>query len=321
MDSQLSTQTYRYLGDSDLRVSSVALGCWPIAGISSLHVDDRQSTATIRAALESGINHFDTAFSYGYDGRSDRVLRTALEGRIEQVVIATKVGIHYDVNRQRILDASPNRLRFEVDSIRKRLGRDVLDLLYLHSPDGVTSIESSAEAIASFVDQGIVRFVGVSNVDSEQAIRFSQVIKPIVIQPPFNMLQQETVESLRPFCEQYGCSIACFWPLMKGLLAGKMERDHAFDPADRRLTYSIFQGDSWQRAQNLLDVLREISHEIHLPIATVVTSWTLKQPGITTVLCGAKKPDQIRESAAAMSISLANEHSVRIEQAIASFRK
>ena len=310
----------RRLGTSDLFVSSVALGCWPISGISTLDVDDQQSIATIHAALDAGINHFDTAFSYGYDGRSDRVIRTALERRDETVVISTKVGMHYDSNRQRVLDASPSRLRFEVDAIRKRLNRDVLELLYLHSPDAITPIESSAETLASLVKQGIVRYVGVSNVDVEQAVRFSRVIRPVVIQPPFNMLQQETVQSLLPFCQEHHCGIACYWPLMKGLLAGKLARNHQFDPQDRRLTYAIFQDESWQRAQDFLDVLREISMTADIPIATIVTAWTLNQSGISTVLCGAKRPDQIQESALAMQVQLTVDQFEKINQAIDSYQ-
>jgi len=310
----------RRLGNSDLFVSPVALGCWPMAGISTLDVDDQQSIATIHAAIDAGINHFDTAFSYGYDGRSDRILRAALETRTEEVVIATKVGMHYDASHQRILDASPKRLRLEVDEIRRRLNRDVLELLYLHSPDAVTPIESSAEALAKFVEQGIVKHIGVSNVDADQTTRFSRVIRPVVIQPPFNMLQQDAVRSLLSFCNEQECGIACYWPLMKGLLAGKMARDHQFDPQDRRLTYSIFQGDSWQRAQDFLDTLRDISLELKTPIATIVIAWTLSQPGITTVLCGAKRPDQILESASAMLAQLSVEQIARIDQAIAIFQ-
>ncbi len=309
----------RRLGNTDLFVSPVALGCWPMAGISTLDVDDQQSIATIHAAIDAGINHFDTAFSYGYDGRSDRILRIALESRTEEVVIATKVGMHYDASQQRILDASPKRLRFEVDEIRKRLNRDVLELLYLHSPDMVTPIESTAEALAKLVEKGIVKHVGVSNVDAEQATRFSRAIRPVVIQPPFNMLQQDAVRSLLSFCKEQECGIACYWSLMKGLLAGKMARDYQFDPQDRRLTYSIFQGESWLRAQDFLDTLRDISLELNTPIATLVIAWTLNQPGITTVLCGAKRPDQIQESASGMHAQLNDEKIDRINQAIAVF--
>jgi aryl-alcohol dehydrogenase-like predicted oxidoreductase len=118
------------------------------------------------------------------------------------------------------------------------------------------------------------------------------------------MLQSETLEELRPFLATRKCGVACYWPLMKGLLAGGMQRDHTFDPMDKRLTYPIFQGKAWERAQDLLDVLRSLAHDHRCSVAQLVVHWTLRQPQITTVLCGAKRPEQIRESAAAMSIWL-----------------
>jgi aryl-alcohol dehydrogenase-like predicted oxidoreductase len=100
---------------------------------------------------------------------------------------------------------------------------------------------------------------------------------------------------------------------MKGLLAGKLERDHRFDPADRRLTYPIFQGAAWQRSQDLLDKLRQLSLELDCTVAQLVIAWTVSQPGVTVALCGAKRPSQIEETAAAMSVSLTVETLSRID--------
>jgi aryl-alcohol dehydrogenase-like predicted oxidoreductase len=288
-----------------------------MAGISSLGVDDAQSEATIHAALDYGINHFDTAYSYGYDGRSDRVLRTALGSRKEQVIISSKVGTHYAPDRTRVMDASPARLKQQAEEIRQRLGLDCVDVLYLHCPDGITPIETSAEALADLVHQGIVRYVGLSNGSLEETFRFAQVIPPIVLQPPFNMLQQETLDKLRPYLIEHGCGVAGYWPLMKGLLAGAMKRDHVFDPMDKRLTYPIFQGRAWQRAQDLLDVLRQIALSRQWSVARLVIHWTMQQPHITTVLCGAKHPSQIIESAMAMQGDLPPETMHEIDKAIA----
>ncbi len=307
----------RQLGNSDLWVSPVSLGCWPMAGISSLGIDDAQSEATIRAALDHGINHFDTAYSYGYEGRSDRVLRQALRGCMDQVIIGSKVGTHYALDQSRVMDASPNRLKQQADEIRLRLGIDRIDLLYLHSPDGVTPIETSAQALAELVDQGIVRYVGLSNASLEETRRFATVIQPIVLQPLFNMLQQESVEKLNPFLNERECGVACYWPLMKGLLAGAMKRDHVFDPSDKRLTYPIYQGEAWQRAQDLLDELRRIADDLDWSVARLVIHWTMQQPNITTVLCGAKRPSQIIESAMAMQGTLSDAVMIEIDQEIA----
>ncbi len=157
---------------------------------------------------------------------------------------------------------------------------------------------------------------GLSNVSPEEAFAFSKVMEPVVLQPPFNMMQQSTVAALRPFCNQHDCGIASYWPLMKGLLAGKMERNHQFDPADRRLTYPIYQGEAWNRSQDLLDVLRKIAAEIEWPVSSLVVQWTFRQPNISSVLCGAKRPEQIRESALAMSAVLTPEILQQIDAAI-----
>jgi aryl-alcohol dehydrogenase-like predicted oxidoreductase len=313
-ESQVSR---RQIGQSDLWISPVSLGCWPMAGISSLGVDDAQSEATIHAALDHGVNHFDTAYSYGYDGRSDRVLRRALRNCLDEVIIGSKVGTHYATDRTRIMDATPERLKRQADEIRFRLGIDRIDLLYLHCPDGVTPIENSAQALAELVDDGVVRYVGLSNASLDETYRFSSVIQPIVLQPPFNMLQQDTLEKLTPFLEEHRCGVACYWPLMKGLLAGAMGRDHVFDPDDKRLTYPIFQGEAWTKAHDLLDELRRIASDHGWTVARLVIHWTIRKRNITTVLCGAKRPAQIIESAMAMQGVISDETLQEIDRAIA----
>ncbi len=306
----------RRIGESDLWTSPVALGCWPMAGVTSLEVDEHSSIATVEAALEAGINHFDTAYSYGYDGESDRILRQALGSRIHSVTIATKVGTHFDSDRKLVRDARPERLEFEVNEIRTRLGLDCLELLYLHTPDGKTSIEKCAESLAAMVQKGIVRYVGLSNASLDETTRFASVIQPAILQPPFNMLQSETLDGLRPYLHDHECGIASYWPLMKGLLAGAMPREHILPDNDKRRTYTIFQGEAWHRAQDLLDILRASAKELNWTIPQLVIHWTLRQPGITTVLCGAKRASQILESASAMNVWMNDEWMQRIDRAV-----
>jgi aryl-alcohol dehydrogenase-like predicted oxidoreductase len=294
----------RQLGKSDLRVSTVGFGCWPIAGISSLDVTDEWSLKTLQAAFDAGINFFDTAFSYGYDGESDRLLKTALSHRRNQVVLASKVGSHYDNDRRRIVDGRPEILIDQAAQILKRLDVDHIDLLYLHQPDPTVAIEDSAGAIAEIVSRGWARYAGVSNVNSDQLTRFHSQCPVVAVQPPFNMLQQSEWRAIRDICIQHSIGAVCYWVLMKGLLAGKMERDHQFNPRDRRLTYDIYQGEKWQRSQNFLDRLRSLSSELGCTVSQLVIAWTVRQPGIAVALCGAKRPEQIEETASAMALNL-----------------
>jgi aryl-alcohol dehydrogenase-like predicted oxidoreductase len=294
----------RQLGSSDLWVSPVGFGCWPIAGVSSLGVNDADSLATLHAALDAGINFFDTAYSYGYEGEADKLLAQVIRERPGEMVLATKVGSHYDAQRRRIVDGRPETLLAHAKHGCARLGVERVDVIYLHEVDPKVPLLDSAAAVAEIVDQGWARYAGVSNVSAEQLQQFHAACPVVVVQPPYNMFQPEHVAAIADICREQNIAIACYWVLMKGLLAGKLGRDHVFDAADRRLTYPIFQGEAWQRAQDLLDQLRQLASGLECTVAQLVIAWTLAQPGITVALCGAKRPEQIVETAAAMRLSL-----------------
>jgi len=309
----MHTDKLRPLGSAPIDVSPVGFGCWPIAGVSSLGVNDADSLATLHAAIDSGINFFDTAFSYGFDGQADKLLAQVLNTRRRDVVVASKVGSHYDAQRTRVVDGRPETLITHAHIACKRLGIEQLDVLYLHEVDPHVPLAESAGAMAEIIRSGVARFAGVSNVDAQQLALFHAICPVVVVQPPFNMLQTDKVEGLRELCSQHNIAIACYWVLMKGLLAGKLPRDHQFDPADRRLTYPIYQGQAWERSQDLLDRLRQLAGELGCTVAQLVIAWTLAQPGITVALCGAKRPAQIQETAAAMHVELSTDVLAKID--------
>jgi aryl-alcohol dehydrogenase-like predicted oxidoreductase len=291
----------RRLGKSDLLVHPIGLGLWPIAGMTSLEVSETDSRETIEAALNCGLNFFDTAYCYGVDGISERLLGEVARQHRDQMVIATKGGVHWDARLDRINDASPRRLEMELDESLRRLGLSTVDLLYLHSPDQVTSIVESAAAMARFQEAGKARWIGVSNVNLSQLQQFHSVCPVTAVQLKYNMLQRDIEQDIVPWCLEQEVSIVAYWPLMKGLLAGKLRRGHRFDPADKRLTYPMFLGRQWEWNQQLLDRLDGIATQAGVSLITLVLGWTVSQPGITAVLCGAKRPWQIQESAAAVN--------------------
>ena len=296
----------RQLGNSDLMVSTVGLGCWPISGVSSLDVNQADSLDTIHAALDNGINFFDTAYSYGYDGESDKLLAQVFRSRGGEVMLASKVGTHYDSQRARVADGRPETILAHSQIELQRLSVDHLDLLYLHQPDPNVPIEESAGGIAEAIQRGDARYAGVSNVNLDQLRRFHQECPVVAVQVPYNMLQQEHVGELSAFCLENNIGIIPYWVLMKGLLAGAMTRSHQFAPQDRRLTYEIYQGEQWQRSHDLIDHLRTIAAGIECTVAQLVVAWTLAQPGITSALCGAKRPRQIEETSCAMFLKLSD---------------
>ncbi|HEY0984714.1 aldo/keto reductase [Schlesneria sp.] len=305
----------RQIGRTGILVTPLAMGCWPIAGVTSVGVTDEQSLATLQAAVDSGLNFFDTAYCYGYDGESEKLIRRALGHRRDELVIATKGGIHYE-NRVQLKDARPATLERECEESLKRLGTDYVDLYYLHAPDPNTPLEESAGALKGLLQSGKVRSIGVSNLSLPQLIAFQAVCPVAAYQPHYNMLQREIEESQLPWCIENHVSAIVYWPLMKGLLAGKLPRDHLFDPKDGRPKYPMFSGDEWNKNQDFLDRLRPIAEECQSTVAQLVLNWTIQRPGITVALCGAKRPDQIRDNAAALTWKLTAEQISRIDQAI-----
>jgi aryl-alcohol dehydrogenase-like predicted oxidoreductase len=130
------------------------------------------------------------------------------------------------------------------------------------------------------------------------------------------MLQRQIESEIVPWCIEHGVSVFVYWPLLKGLLAGKLSRDHVFDSRDGRAKYPMFQGDEWEKNQDFVDDLREIASEIGKTVAQLVVNWTIHQPGITAALCGAKRPYQIEETAGALGWQLSDEQRRLIDQAL-----
>ena len=307
----------RPLGATGIQITPVAMGCWPISGITSVDVDERHSLATLQAAIDAGINFFDTAYAYGYEGESERMIGRALGGRRGEIVIASKGGISWDASHNRVIDGRPATLRRHCEQSLRRLGTDHVELYYLHAPDPAVPVAESAGAIREMIDAGKVRAAGLSNATAEQLKEFVSACPLAAYQPHYNMLQREIEQDQLPWCMGRGVAVIVYWPLMKGLLAGKLPRDHVFGPRDGRQKYPMFQGEEWQKNQDFLDELRGIARETGRTVAQTVVNWTIHRPGITAALCGAKRPEQIRENAAAMGWKLSDEHTSRINAAIA----
>ncbi|MBN2473430.1 MAG: aldo/keto reductase [Pirellulales bacterium] len=306
----------RPLGKTGIQVSEVALGCWPIAGLTSPGTSDADSLATIRACFELGINHLDTAHNYGRDGESEKLIRRALGDRRDEMVIATKCGLHWNQQRQMAHDATPAMLRRQCEESLHRLATDRVELLYLHAPDENVPVAESAGALRELLDEGKTRSVGVSNFTVAQLEAFSAECPIAAYQPPYNMLQRQIEADTLPWCRRRNVAVLVYWPLMKGLLAGKLARDHVFAETDSRRKYPMFHGEEWRKNLDLIDRLRGIADSAGHTVAELVINWTIHQPGVTSALCGAKRPDQIRETAGGAGWRLSDQQQAEVRQAL-----
>lgn len=298
----LPTQHMR-CGNGD-KTSPLALGCWPLAGMTRSGVSRRAATQTVAAALDQGINHFDTAYCYGENGESEKAIGTAVGKRREQVFLASKCGIHWQSGRRQIVDGRPERIRAEVEQSLSRLQTDHLDLLYLHTPDPSIPIEVSAEELRSLLDQRKIRAVGLSNGSISDCQRFAAVCPLVACQRHFNMLQQEIRPELLPWCQANEINMVVYWPLMKGLLTGSMRRGQTFPQTDSRHKYAMFQGKEFQRNLDFVESVRTLADQLGLPLVVLVLAWTMAQPGISSVLVGATSSEQIEINSQALCCHL-----------------
>jgi len=282
------------IAGTSLEVSRVALGTWAIGGWMWGGTDEAESVATIRAAIEQGINLIDTAPAYGF-GRSEEIVGKAVgEGRLRsRVRIATKTGLEWSGGRV-FRNASRARILQEVEDSLRRLRTDHIDVYQVHWPDPLVAIEETAEAMRILFEQGKIGAIGVSNFSVRQMERFRRVAPLHVLQPPYNLFERSIEDDILPYCRQNKIATFGYGALCRGLLSGRMQPDSKFEGDDLRRTDPKFQQPRFAQYLAAVARLDELAqqclrkHVIHLAIR-----WMLDQ-GITTALWGARHPGQLQ---------------------------
>jgi aryl-alcohol dehydrogenase-like predicted oxidoreductase len=253
--------------------------------------DEAESIATIRAAIEHGINVVDTAPAYGF-GRAEEIVGKAIAHARSDVIIATKVGLEWQggkVSR----NASRARIMREIDDSLRRLQTDYIDVYQVHWPDPLVTIEETAEAMYSLYNQGKIRAIGVSNFSVDQIARFRRVSPLHVVQPPYNLFEREIEANLLPYCRENKIATFGYGALCRGLLSGRMRADTAFGGDDLRRSdpkFVVPRFAQYLSAVRKLDQLAQLrfgKRVIHLAVR-----WMLDQ-GITAALWGARHPNQL----------------------------
>jgi len=206
---------------TSLDISRVALGTWAIGGWMWGGTDEAESIATLRAAVEHGVDLIDTAPAYGF-GRSEEIVGKALAGSLRsRVRIATKAGLEWR-NGTVFRNASRARILKEVDDSLRRLQTDHIDVYQVHWPDPLVEIEETAEAMRSLLQQGKIRAIGVSNFSVAQMERFRRIAPLHVVQPPYNLFERAIEAEILPYCRENGIATFGYGALCRGLLSGRM---------------------------------------------------------------------------------------------------
>ena len=302
---------YRTLGKTDITVSVVAMGCWAIVGDSTWGwQDEADSLATVGAALDAGVNFFDTAEGYG-DGVSEVILGRVLAGRRHEAVIATKVSPSH---------LAAAEVQWACERSLQRLGTDYLDLYQVHWPSRTVVLDETMAALERLCDQGKVRAVGVCNFGVEDLAALVKAGRAETNQLPYSLLWRAIEYEIQPRCIDASMGILCYSPLAQGLLTGKFTSPDQV-PEGRART-RLFAGGRPQARHGepgcevgtfaALERIRRLCDEIGQPMAAVSLAWLLHQPGVTSVIAGARRPEQIRQTAQAADLELAPETIARL---------
>jgi aryl-alcohol dehydrogenase-like predicted oxidoreductase len=291
----------RQLGNSDLHITAIGFGAWAIGGGGWAFAwgaqDDADSVATIREAIDLGINWIDTAAVYGL-GHSEEVVAKALEGVSKRPLVFTKCARVWDENRQIGKCLKADSIRRECEASLKRLKVDVIDLYQIHWPEPDEDIEEGWQAVQKLKEEGKIRWAGVSNFSAEQMARVSKYGPITSLQPPYSMIRPEVEESILPYCKENNIGVIAYSPMASGLLTGAMTRERiAAMPADdwRREKNKYYQEPLLTRNLNLVELLRKIGSRHGRTPGEVAIAWVLRHPAVTAAIVGARKPGQLKE--------------------------
>jgi myo-inositol catabolism protein IolS len=296
---------YRKLGKTDMEVSVIALGCWGLAGGKGWGVrDEKESLATIKAALEAGVNFFDTAECYN-NGYSEELLGKALAGSREKALIATKV-VERHLEKESVIKACEDSL--------KRLNTDYIDYYQIHWPNANVSLEETLGALEILKKQGKIRAAGVCNfgeIDLEEILQKSSIAIE-ANQVAYSLLWRAIEFSVQPKCLKNGLGILAYSPLAQGLLSGKYLAPDEF-PETRARTKHFSKdrpyaqhGEGGCEIETFMTIraIKAVSARLGISMIDLALAWLLHQDGVTSVLVGAVQPEQIRENAKAVSVQL-----------------
>jgi len=300
----------RTIPGTDLALSTIGFGAWAIGGLWwGDDVVDATSIEAVHAALDAGINWFDTAPLYGH-GHADEVLVEALGERRHEVIIATKVGVRWDGEGAHAQsDLSPAYLREDTEASLRRLGLEQIPLLQVHWPcERGTPLEESLDALVALQRDGLIAHFGLCNYPPDQLALAARHAPVATLQTPFSMLRREFEHGLQEVCLGAGggpaMGVLAYEPLCRGLLTGKFAGDAppTFPDSDLRARDDRFKGRAFQRASRLVEALSRVATHFETSPGALALAWLLRRPGVSSVIAGAKRAEQVRENAAAAAL-------------------
>jgi aryl-alcohol dehydrogenase-like predicted oxidoreductase len=304
----------RTIGTNGPAVSALGLGCM---GMSFAYGDrdDEQSAQTLQRALDLGVTHLDTADMYGF-GHNEELIGRVLERRRDEYVLATKFANRITDTGERFIDSSGAWAREACDASLSRLRTDHIDLYYMHRRNPGTPIEDTVGAMASLVEAGKVRWLGLSEVSGD-TLRKAHAVHPInAVQVEYSLFTRFPEEELLGTCRELGIALVAYSPVGRGWLTGTLTSPDQFASDDFRASQPRFTGENFEHNAALADNVRKVASEIGCTPAQAALAWLLAQGDDILPIPGTKRVKYVEENSAAADIQLTSDQVDRLSAAV-----
>lgn len=309
----------RKLGNSELYVNPVGLGCMGFSHASGDPTEKSVAVKALRAAYDMGYDFFDTAECYtgvnpdGTISYNEELVGAAMAGIRDKVVIATKMGVSHNPDRSLKLDSSPETIRRSVEGSLKKLRTDYIDLYYQHRIDPKVEPEAVAETMAALIKEGKIRYWGISET-TEDYLRRSNAVCPVTaIENRYSMMARWH-EAIFPVCEELNIAYVAFSPMANGFLTGKYTSATKFEGSqDYRANMPQYTEEGYAKAKALLELLTQMAAEKNATMGQLSLAWMINKKPYIVPIPGSRKPERLKENLAAGNIRLTAEEIAMID--------